>query len=66
MDPTYFERLDVEESRRAEWRMLDEALRTRRGVPGGRRVRVRLGYALIALGQRLVPEAEAAASNPCR
>lgn len=68
MNRTYFEQLHIEESRRAEWRLLDEALRTRPGP--SRRVRRSLGRALIALGAWLAAEPAATESimtaQPCQ
>lgn len=68
MNRSYFERLHVEELRRADWRLLDEALRTRPDRP--HRLRVRLGRALIALGARLADEPTATESTmtaqPCQ
>lgn len=54
MDRTYFETLHAEERRRAEWRMLDEALRARSHTTPG--VRVGIGHALMSLGAWIAGE----------
>ncbi|HEX6289890.1 MAG TPA: hypothetical protein VFZ66_11895 [Herpetosiphonaceae bacterium] len=70
MKATYFETLHREEARRAEWRMLDSALQTRRATaPRLRRYRSALGHAMIELGTRLAGEQRTrpdSASYPCQ
>ncbi len=63
MDKMYFERLHQEEARRAEWRLLDEALAARSG--NKHPVRVRLGHLLIKAGASLAHETVTVQSKPC-
>lgn len=51
----YFERKHCEETRYAEWRMLDESLARRTGEshPIGQRARVAIGHLLIQFGAHL-------------
>ncbi len=55
MDATYFERLHKDEERRAEWRLLDEALATRRhsGAGSWGRLRRAIGRMMIRAGTQL-------------
>lgn len=61
MGSSYFERLEAEEARRSEWRMLDEALRLRPGRPNW--VRRQLGHALMVVGAHLAGVSLHAASS---
>jgi len=63
MNRVLFERLHRDEARRAEWRLLDEALAARSG--GKQRVRVRLGHLLIKAGAALAHEIVTAQPKPC-
>ncbi len=64
MDAKYFERLDRDEARYAEWRSLDAALTGRmHDTAGWQRLRVAVGHALIAVGARLAGESEAHATR---
>ena len=62
MDNAYFERLHRDEARRAEWRLLDEALAARSG--NKHPVRVRLGRLLIKAGASLAHETVTVQSKP--
>lgn len=64
MDNAYFERLHRDEARRAEWRLLDQALATRSGDKYP--VRVRLGHLLIWAGASLAHETVSVQSKPCQ
>lgn len=63
MNKTYWERLHRDEARRAEWRLLDEALAARSGSK--QRVRVRLGHLLIKAGASLAHELVTVQPKPC-
>lgn len=62
MDKTYWERVQRDEARRAEWRLLDHALATR---GDHRSVRVRLGYMLIRAGATLAHITVTVQPEPC-
>ena len=64
MDRTYFERLHRQEARHAEWRLRDEALRTRT-VTNHVPVRVTLGHWLIRAGAVLANETVVAQPKSC-
>jgi hypothetical protein len=64
MDQRYFERLHREQARRAEWRLLDEALRTRCSSKH-HPVRVLFGHWLIRVGAALADETVVAQPKPC-
>ena len=63
MKNAYFERLHRDEARRAEWRLLDEALAARSGNKHS--VRVRIGHLLIWAGASLAHETVTVQSKPC-
>jgi hypothetical protein len=70
MKQTYFETLDRDEARRAEWRRLDCALAVRTaGSTLLRRWRAAVGYTLIGLGTRLAGDQSMtsdSAMHPCQ
>ncbi len=63
MDKLYWERLHRDEARRAEWRLLDEALAMRSGDKHP--MRVRFGHLLIWAGASLAHETVIVQSKPC-
>ncbi len=61
MNHSYLEHKLDEDARREEWRLLDEAMRSRPGRPGW--LRRQLGKALISLGTHLAGVCLDAASS---
>ncbi len=64
MDGGYFERVDREEARHAEWRLLDQALQTRRGGKS-EPIRITVGHWLIWAGAVLANETVVSQPKSC-